>query len=132
MKQAFFHTQNERVFLERTILIIEEDLDRGYQLARTLRAETPYRVLYATNYFQAEKMMQCQSPDVLIANVHVAEKVEGEWMTSLQIFVGGVEGPLSMMHICANGSGLVAQHLTKMRRPYMIPEVVALVKSLLV
>ncbi len=54
----------------KTILIVESNLERGYTLAQALKEETPYRVLFATDAFQALQIMRAVLPQVMVLASH--------------------------------------------------------------
>lgn len=60
----------------KTILIVEDDIDIGYFLAQAFREEEHYKVLFATDGFQALKMVHTVIPHVILLD-YVLPRMNG-------------------------------------------------------
>lgn len=58
----------------KTILIVENNLEWGYTLAQALKEATLYRVVFATNGFQALQIIHAVRPDVVLLASHLLSR----------------------------------------------------------
>lgn len=60
----------------KTILIVEDDIEIGYFLAQALKEESHYQVIFATDGFQALKMVQTLVPNLVLLD-YMLPRVNG-------------------------------------------------------
>jgi DNA-binding response OmpR family regulator len=60
----------------KTILIVEDDIEIGYFLAQALKEEPYYQVIFATDGFQALKMVQTLVPNLVLLD-YLLPRVNG-------------------------------------------------------
>ncbi|GHO46633.1 response regulator [Ktedonospora formicarum] len=53
------------------VLVVEEDIDAGFALVQTLKAEPTCQVIFATSALQAFKIIGTTLPDLFLVNAHL-------------------------------------------------------------
>jgi two-component system chemotaxis response regulator CheY len=81
----------------RSILVVEDDPDVGYTLAQTLKSETPHKVLFATDGFQALKMVPALRPDLLVVDYHLPKLNGVELIRHLRAMPGFEHTPVLLI-----------------------------------
>ena len=116
----------------KTILIVENDLERGYALAQILKEETPDRVVFATDAFQALQILHAVLPDVVLLASHLLTRGGLTLIDHLRASSREKPSFIVLMSASIPRGEIKAQHLRYAEKPGEGDTFVHLVKELLI
>ena len=127
-------TQAAREQQTRTILIVEDDIEIGYFLAQALREEPCYQVLFATDGFQALKMVRTLVPDLVLLDyllprvngLEVAERLRASEIEKLR------QVPIILMSANLPQKSCLRDDITILHKPFDLETLLKQVKGILV
>jgi CheY-like chemotaxis protein len=127
-------TQAARKQQTRTILIVEDDIEIGYFLAQALREEPHYQVLFATDGFQALKMVRTLAPDLVLLDyllprvngLEVAEQLRASEIEKLR------QVPIILMSANLPQKSSLRDDITILHKPFDLDALLEQVKGMLV
>jgi CheY-like chemotaxis protein len=131
MQETFQKNAANVLSSRKTILIVENDLERGYTLAQILKEETPDRVVFATDAFQALQILHAVLPDVILLASHLLTRGGLTLIDYLRASSREKHPFIVLMSAWRPHSEIKAQHLRCVEKPGAGDVFVRLVKELL-
>ncbi|HEX4203814.1 MAG TPA: response regulator [Ktedonobacteraceae bacterium] len=116
----------------KTILIVEDDIDIGFALAQVLKEETSsYRVIFATDGFQALKMVRTIVPQIIILD-YLLPNMDGlEVVEKLRVTKGMEQTPIIFMSANMPRQARERNDLVVLEKPFELDALLHLVKQFL-
>lgn len=114
-----------------TILIVEDDLAIGFVLAQALKEEMGARVLFATDGFQALKMLRVLRPTLCLLDYWLPQMNGLELAEQLRAISGCEQIPLVLMSANLPTQAVEARGLVGIAKPFDLDTLLDLVSTLL-
>lgn len=114
-----------------TILIVEDDLEIGFVLAQLLKEEIPARVLFATDGFQALKMLRVLHPTLCVLDYQLPQMDGLELVEHLRATSGYEQIPIVFMSANLPREAVEARGLVGIEKPFDLDTLVDMVNALL-
>ena len=125
------HTSNENKQRGKTVLVVEDDVSIGELVVLILSTETSYRVLCASNAFQAIDMVKNCIPDLLVLDFHLPRMNGLELYDHLHAQKAFSTIPVLFMSANAPREALQLRHLCSLDKPFEVETLVQTVEGLL-
>jgi CheY-like chemotaxis protein len=117
----------------KTILIVEDDIEIGYFLAQALKEEPRYQVIFATDGFQALKMVESLVPNLVLLDyllprvngLEVAEQLRASEMEALR------EVPIILMSANLPGCVSLRKDIITLHKPFDLDGLLGRIKRIL-
>jgi CheY-like chemotaxis protein len=116
---------------EKTVVIVEDDVDIGLFLVQFLVHETPFRALLVTNASDALRAMKTTHPSLLLLDYRLPGMNGLELYDHLQGLEGGKDIPVVMLSATLPHREIAQRHLVGMNKPVDLDELLQTIENLI-
>ncbi len=115
----------------KTILVVEDDADRGEFLVQALKDETPYQAVLAPDGFQALKMVRTLKPHLFVLD-YLLPRMNGlELYDQLHTMEGLETIPALLMSANLPAKELEKRRVSAITKPFELEELLQTIEKLL-
>jgi CheY-like chemotaxis protein len=116
---------------DKTILIVEDNIDLGFCLAQSLKEETSFRVLFATDGTQALKMIHLMHPQLVLLD-YLLPGSNGLYVLEQMRATKGLENiPVILMSANLPAQLPAQKHLYPVPKPFELDMLIQRIQQLL-
>jgi DNA-binding response OmpR family regulator len=121
----------EKHIKERTLLVVEDDMDIGALLLEVISQETSFRASLVTNGFQALKVIKDIKPDLLILDYQLPHMNGIELYDRLHSLVGLENIPAIMMSARLPKREIEKRSIMGLNKPFEINDLLTMIATVL-